>query len=177
MCEVCGHYRILGLPTGISRCSISTDGQLLRDMSSMRDSRQACCSKLASKKANKHVLCRSIPLVQWTEYQAQLPKTRAQLGNRPMHDISTLRMYTVSHPRKPFIGPSAASFSLAMISAYFAGLPRRTVRSTTETSLVGTRNAMPVSLPFNAGRTWVQSRLNQLAFKQRSGTSELHFCL
>lgn len=30
---------------------------------------------------------------------------------------------------------------------------RRTVRSTTETSIVGTRKAMPVSFPFSSGST------------------------
>mmetsp|Transcript_94596 Transcript_94596/g.173371 ORF Transcript_94596/g.173371 Transcript_94596/m.173371 type:complete len:218 (+) Transcript_94596:83-736(+) len=35
-----------------------------------------------------------------------------------------------------------------------AGFPMRTVRSTTETSGVGTRKAMPVSLPFTAGMTF-----------------------
>ena len=51
------------------------------------------------------------------------------------------------------MGPSEASFSLAMISSYLAGLPSRQVKSTTDTSVVGTRKAMPVSLPFRAGST------------------------
>ncbi len=58
-----------------------------------------------------------------------------------------------THPRMPFMGPSLAALSAAMISLYSAALPRRTVRSTTLTSLVGTRNAMPVSFPFSAGST------------------------
>merc|ERR1712222_179065 len=41
----------------------------------------------------------------------------------------------------------------ATISAYFAGRARRTVKSTTDTSGVGTRNAMPVSLPSSCGQT------------------------
>mmetsp|Transcript_154822 Transcript_154822/g.269540 ORF Transcript_154822/g.269540 Transcript_154822/m.269540 type:complete len:218 (+) Transcript_154822:479-1132(+) len=40
------------------------------------------------------------------------------------------------------------------MSAILAGFAMRTVRSTTETSGVGTRKAMPVSLPFKAGRTF-----------------------
>merc|ERR1740116_256810 len=40
-----------------------------------------------------------------------------------------------------------------MISSYLAGFSRRQVKSTTDTSGVGTRKAMPVSLPFTAGRT------------------------
>merc|ERR1719230_1048504 len=39
-----------------------------------------------------------------------------------------------------------------MISSYLAGFSKATVRSTTETSAVGTRKAMPVSLPLSAGR-------------------------
>merc|ERR1719159_865845 len=41
----------------------------------------------------------------------------------------------------------------AQISSYVASLPSLHVRSTTETSGVGTRNAMPVSLPLRAGMT------------------------
>merc|ERR1712047_234817 len=54
--------------------------------------------------------------------------------------------------RTPFISPAHASFMAATISSYFAGFSRRHVRSTTETSGVGTRKAMPVSLPLTAGR-------------------------
>merc|ERR1719356_205586 len=54
--------------------------------------------------------------------------------------------------RTPFIGPAAAAFIAATISTYFAPFSKRHVRSTTDTSGVGTRKAMPVSLPFTAGR-------------------------
>merc|ERR1712003_451373 len=50
------------------------------------------------------------------------------------------------------MGPAAASLTAATMSSYFAGFSRRHVRSTTDTSGVGMRNAMPVSLPFTAGR-------------------------
>merc|ERR1712014_569807 len=53
----------------------------------------------------------------------------------------------------PFIGPAAASLTAATMSAYLAGFSKRHVKSTTETSGVGTRNAMPVSLPFRTGST------------------------
>src|SRR5512135_3554687 len=46
-----------------------------------------------------------------------------------------------------------AAFIAAQMSAYLASLFSSTVRSTTETSEVGTRNAMPVSLPFRSGNT------------------------
>merc|ERR1719168_591983 len=55
--------------------------------------------------------------------------------------------------RTPFMSPAAYSFTAATISSYLAGFSKRQVRSTTETSGVGTRKAMPVSLPFTAGRT------------------------
>ena len=53
----------------------------------------------------------------------------------------------------PFIGPSAALI-FAQTSEYDAPLSSVTVRSTTETSAVGTRKAMPVSTPLRSGRTW-----------------------
>merc|ERR1712151_1210192 len=55
--------------------------------------------------------------------------------------------------RTPFMSPAAYSFTAATISSYLAPFSRRQVRSTTETSGVGTRKAMPVSLPLTAGRT------------------------
>merc|ERR1711979_65910 len=55
--------------------------------------------------------------------------------------------------KTPFMGPAAASLMAATMSSYFAGFSKRQVRSTTETSGVGTRKAIPVSLPFTAGKT------------------------
>merc|ERR1719510_2328755 len=52
----------------------------------------------------------------------------------------------------PAMSPAAASFTAATISSYLAPFSKRHVRSTTDTSGVGTRNAMPVSLPFTAGK-------------------------
>merc|ERR1740122_62578 len=54
--------------------------------------------------------------------------------------------------RTPAMSPAAASFTAATISSYLAPFSKRHVRSTTDTSGVGTRNAMPVSLPFTAGK-------------------------
>merc|ERR1719216_612083 len=50
------------------------------------------------------------------------------------------------------MGPSAASLTALTMSAYFAGFSRRHVKSTTDTSGVGTLKAMPVSFPFIAGK-------------------------
>ena len=53
----------------------------------------------------------------------------------------------------PFIVVREASSIVAQISAYVVGRLRRAVRSTTETSFVGTRKLMPVSLPLSSGIT------------------------
>src|ERR1041384_1734027 len=53
----------------------------------------------------------------------------------------------------PFILPSEAAFIALQMSSYDASFTSSQVRSTTDTSLVGTRNAMPVSLPLRAGMT------------------------
>merc|ERR1719181_1921034 len=51
------------------------------------------------------------------------------------------------------MGPAAASLTLFTISSIFPGFSKATVRSTTDTSGVGTRKAMPVSLPLSLGHT------------------------
>ena len=56
-------------------------------------------------------------------------------------------------PRMPFSSPSLAVRSAEIISEYSAGVFRLTVRSTTDTSTVGTRNAIPVSFPSRSGST------------------------
>ena len=48
---------------------------------------------------------------------------------------------------------SEASFTAAHISSYVVGFLSCTVRSTTDTSIVGTRKDMPVSLPLRSGIT------------------------
>src|SRR6059058_250891 len=53
----------------------------------------------------------------------------------------------------PLSAPSLCAFISAQISAYVAGLFNSQVRSTTDTSEVGTRNDMPVSFLFNSGIT------------------------
>src|SRR3954463_11088834 len=51
------------------------------------------------------------------------------------------------------MAPCDSAFILAQISAYVAGLLSSTVRSTTDTSDVGTRNDMPVSFLLSSGIT------------------------
>src|SRR5688572_24744820 len=57
------------------------------------------------------------------------------------------------YARMPFRYVSLAFFIASQISLYDVSLTVRTVRSTTETVGVGTRNDMPVSLPFTSGHT------------------------
>merc|ERR1719472_472661 len=52
-----------------------------------------------------------------------------------------------------YSGVSALAFMSAQISSYVASFSMMHVRSTTDTSGVGTRKAMPVSLPLRAGST------------------------
>jgi len=54
----------------------------------------------------------------------------------------------------PFMAPSAASRIFLQMSSIDAPLPSLTVRSTTETSGVGTRKDIPVSFPFKDGMTF-----------------------
>merc|ERR1719379_1562267 len=52
-----------------------------------------------------------------------------------------------------YSGASAAAFIVALMSSYDASFSSTHVMSTTDTSGVGTRKAMPVSLPLSAGST------------------------
>merc|ERR1719498_2019045 len=53
-----------------------------------------------------------------------------------------------------YSGLSLFALMHALISSYVVPFSKLHVRSTTDTSGVGTRKAMPVSLPFNAGSTF-----------------------
>src|SRR3954463_390619 len=53
----------------------------------------------------------------------------------------------------PSIGPSAAAFIAGQMALELGALAGWEGRATTEPSAVGTRNAMPVSLPFSSGST------------------------
>merc|ERR1711920_579454 len=55
------------------------------------------------------------------------------------------------YPTTPLAYVSDASLTSALISSYVVGVSSSQVRSTTDTSTVGTRKAMPVSLPFMTG--------------------------
>jgi hypothetical protein len=51
------------------------------------------------------------------------------------------------------MGPSEAALTAILMSSYVAAFFRRQVKSTTDTSAVGTRKAIPVNLPFRSGIT------------------------
>ena len=53
----------------------------------------------------------------------------------------------------PLSGPSAAALNAALICSTVAGFSSSTVRSTSETLGVGTRTAVPFSLPLSSGIT------------------------
>jgi len=55
---------------------------------------------------------------------------------------------------RTFILPSLASLIAWHISSYLASFPNLTVKSTAETSKVGTLNAIPVNFPFKLGITF-----------------------
>ena len=57
------------------------------------------------------------------------------------------------YPRTPFIAPFDISSIFLQISAIEASLSSLQVRSTTETLVVGTLKAIPVSFPFREGMT------------------------
>merc|ERR1719373_1390722 len=55
------------------------------------------------------------------------------------------------YPTTPLPSSIEARFTSALMSSYVVGVSSSQVRSTTDTSTVGTRKAMPVSLPFITG--------------------------
>mmetsp|Transcript_53638 Transcript_53638/g.131438 ORF Transcript_53638/g.131438 Transcript_53638/m.131438 type:complete len:271 (+) Transcript_53638:149-961(+) len=81
----------------------------------------------------------------------EAPESKMDERVSPM--MSLLTSSSSVKPMMPLSGPSAASLMAAQISSSVAAFSVRTVRSTTLASGVGTRNAMPVSLPSTAGIT------------------------
>lgn len=55
---------------------------------------------------------------------------------------------------KTLLLSSAATFMVDLISPYLVSVASRTVKLTTYTSVVGTRNAMPLNFLFNSGMTF-----------------------
>ena len=67
--------------------------------------------------------------------------------------MSTLTISSSVYSSTPFIGPSAASFIAALICSFVASVLSVHTRSTNEPVGVGTRTAMPSSLPLSSGIT------------------------
>src|SRR5207245_9095353 len=61
--------------------------------------------------------------------------------------------------RMPRSSPLAASSNAALMSSAVVVLPRRTVRSPTDTSTIGTRNHVPANLPATQGSTAATARV------------------
>ena len=74
-----------------------------------------------------------------------------EVQGSPMKSLDTTSSSTYSIT--PFIYVSEASLTLAHTSAYVAGFFSLTLRSTTDTSAVGTLYAIPVILPLSDGIT------------------------
>merc|ERR1712176_1369807 len=82
----------------------------------------------------------------------EIPAFTSKIEERASPTKSCETTSSSVHPKIPFIGPSAAALIVSTISAIFADFSIRHVKSTTETSAVGTRNAIPVNFPFTTGR-------------------------
>mmetsp|Transcript_7998 Transcript_7998/g.19213 ORF Transcript_7998/g.19213 Transcript_7998/m.19213 type:complete len:211 (-) Transcript_7998:407-1039(-) len=78
--------------------------------------------------------------------------SRIELHLCPTKSVLTTSSSVTS--KIPFILPAAASLHAATMSAMLAGFSSLQVRSTTDTSGVGTRKAIPVSFPFSSGMTF-----------------------
>merc|ERR1711966_385651 len=78
---------------------------------------------------------------------APASKTVEQVSPTKSDDTTWSSVY----PTMPLAYVSDASLTSALISSYVVGVSSSQVRSTTDTSTVGTRKAMPVSLPFMTG--------------------------
>src|SRR3990172_2688906 len=68
-------------------------------------------------------------------------------------NTSLLTIGSSVYCKMPLIGPSAAAFMAALISSLVTSLLNKQVKSTSDTSGVGTRSATPFILPLQLGRT------------------------
>merc|ERR1719272_2677501 len=91
-------------------------------------------------------------LMNVSERAMQAPESKVDEAVSPMKsEETTISSVYTSLPLS--LSVSEAALTLAKISSRVAGLASLQVRSTTDTSGVGTRKAMPVSLPLSAGMT------------------------
>merc|ERR1719335_1697804 len=82
-----------------------------------------------------------------------MPALMSKIDENLLPMKSVLTTSSLVMLRTPFIVVSDASLIAATISSMVASFSNLHVRSTTETSGVGTRNAMPVSFPLREGMT------------------------
>merc|ERR1712161_105213 len=86
---------------------------------------------------------------------SMIPASASKIDDRGSDSKSVDTRGSSQYPRIPFITPSDLALTTAQISSKVVSLPSLQVRSTTDTSMVGTRNAIPVSLPWRLGMTLV----------------------
>ena len=77
------------------------------------------------------------------------PASKIDVLESPIKSVETTSSSV--YPKIPLRSFSEAFFIAKHISSYLVDEFRFTVRSTTETSIVGTLNAIPVSLPSSSG--------------------------
>merc|ERR1712127_437783 len=82
--------------------------------------------------------------------EAPESKTEGAGGETKSWETTGSEQYSIT----PFMSPSADFLTASQISSQVASFSRRTVKSTTETLVVGTLKAIPVSLPLRAGMTF-----------------------
>ena len=79
-----------------------------------------------------------------------------QLCGLPTMSLDTIG--SVQYSSTPFIAPAAADLNAALISSTLAGLARLATKSVIDPVGIGTRSAVPSSLPFIAAITRLVAR-------------------
>mmetsp|Transcript_10564 Transcript_10564/g.21258 ORF Transcript_10564/g.21258 Transcript_10564/m.21258 type:complete len:300 (-) Transcript_10564:525-1424(-) len=85
---------------------------------------------------------------------SMIPAPASKMEERASWTKSVDTTESSVYPMIPWRGPSEAAFMVALMSSYEVGVASRKVTSTTETSGVGTRNAIPVNFPLSSGMTF-----------------------
>merc|ERR1711966_23526 len=86
---------------------------------------------------------------------SMIPASASKMHDRRSPSKSVDTKGSSLYPKNPFWLPSEFFLMRAQISSYVVAFFNLQVKSTTETSMVGTRNAIPVSLPAREGMTLV----------------------
>mmetsp|Transcript_21329 Transcript_21329/g.31698 ORF Transcript_21329/g.31698 Transcript_21329/m.31698 type:complete len:209 (-) Transcript_21329:406-1032(-) len=84
-----------------------------------------------------------------------IPASASKMEERRSPSKSVDTKGSSLYPRNPFMSPSDLALTWAQISSYVVDFLSLHVKSTTDTSMVGTRKAIPVSFPTREGMTLV----------------------